>query len=335
MCRRALRRAIAWVVPVAGMLVGCSDRPDGVLSDSEMESLMTDLLLADAYNQTGNARQLPDSVRATLGEAVLRRHGVDHATLDSTYAWYARNLDDYYKLYDRVERRVAKSRAKVSPTGGGDVENDIWNLPKLVMFSPAARGNSLVFSLPGTSIAKGDRLEWKMHLSSDTEGDVMLGVDYTDGTSSVSRIEIAGKRSASLQVIADTSRTPSRVYGSIIVEARQLPVWADSISLAHQPYDSVAYLGFRMQRLLTPPAKRVVRTQPIVQEALGSQPSASTPQSGALPQSTPQSGALPASAGSAIRQSSGAAPAVGASKSEPPARFINAETVDPHRPGRK
>ncbi|MDE5957639.1 MAG: DUF4296 domain-containing protein, partial [Muribaculaceae bacterium] len=63
------------------MIAGaCDRRPDGVLSEREMESLMTDMVLADAYAQTPEGRGMPDSVRRHLGESVMKAHVVDYAT---------------------------------------------------------------------------------------------------------------------------------------------------------------------------------------------------------------------------------------------------------------
>lgn len=99
-----LRPILILVAILGGVLIfpGCHRHPEGILSDSEMEELMVDLILAEAYGQNSASSELPDSVRSKLGEGVLIRHGIDQQTLDSTYSWYARNLDDYYKLYARV-----------------------------------------------------------------------------------------------------------------------------------------------------------------------------------------------------------------------------------------
>ncbi len=236
---------------------GCRKRPKGVLSDSQMESLMTDLLIAESYSRTEEARRLPDSVRDNLGEAVLKAHGVDRAQLDSTYAWYARNIGDYYRMYEKVERNLAKQKKKAGNSAGENNENNIWTLPRYLMLSPMANGNALTFNLPGETLTGGEQLRWKMKMNSAASVDVLIGIDYDNGMGAVARKEFQGG-SIDMTIIADTALKPSRIYGFVSASRRDLPVWIDSISLSKLPFDSVAYSSISYQRKIYPP----VRTKP-------------------------------------------------------------------------
>lgn len=246
-----------FLLTISLIFSGCRKRPDYVLSDSEMEDLLVDLILADAYEQSGASAQLPDSVRRNLAQAILLQHGVNQRTLDSTYAWYGRNLDDYEKLYERVDKRLMSMARK---SGGnvqkGVVENDIWTLPKHLIFTPIASNEAFVFQLPAGEIQKGESLEWKLYLSSASDADMSIGVDYEDGTSSVATSSTRGDRNISIKILSDTARQVKRVFGSLKVPRSQMPLWADSISLLKQPFDSIAYLQFRSQRLIRGPKKR-------------------------------------------------------------------------------
>lgn len=257
---------IVTLTAVMSLIIGassCEKRPDKVLSDSEMEDLMTDLMIAEAYEQSSASDAMPDSIRRSIGDAVLKSHDVDRETLDSTFAWYARNLDDYYRLYAKVERRLAK----LSKEAGNNIDpdknrNDIWPLTKHLQFSPFADGNALVFKLPGNSVAPGEKLEWHLHLNSESKADIELGIDYDNGTTSIARREFNGTRSISLSVIADTALTPKRIFGVVRLNRRDMPVWADSIYLSKMPFDSITYSAYPMQRRLTPPAPRIKRNLP-------------------------------------------------------------------------
>lgn len=236
---------------------GCRKRPDYVLSDSDMESLLVDLILADAYEQSGASAQLPDSIRRNLAQSILLQHGVDRQTLDSTYAWYGRNLDDYEKLYERIDKRLmAMARKSGGNVQKGVVENDIWTLPKHLIFSPIASNEAFVFQLPAGEIQKGESLEWKFFLSSAADADMSIGVDYEDGTSSVTTTSTRGDRRISIKILSDTARQVKRVFGSLKVPRSQMPLWIDSIALLKQPFDSITYLQFRSQRLIHGPKKR-------------------------------------------------------------------------------
>lgn len=230
---------------------GCNGRPEGVLSEKEMESLMTDMVLADAYAQTPEGRSMPDSVRRHLGESVMKAHGVDYATLDSTYAWYARNLDDYYKLMGRVHKSVSDRHDLLAGNimrAEGQQANDIWPLSSHLTFSPLGRSEDFVFEIGGERLAKGERLEWQMHLSQPDEAVLMLGVDYTDGTTTVIERTFRAERKPILTLASDSGRIASRIYGVMSVKRRSMPVYADSIRLLTQPFDSTVYQNAWSQR---------------------------------------------------------------------------------------
>lgn len=247
-----------FIFAIICIATACNKRPEYVLSDSEMESLLTDLILADAYEQSAASRTLSDSVRMTFTDAIMAQHGVDQQTLDSTFAWYSRNLDDYYRLYTRVDKRIAKMNKKV----GGNVNdnkdlNDIWQMPVRIQLSPLAYSDALVFEMPGESVGKGEKLEWYFRLSNDVRADATLGVDYTNGATAISRRELSGSRNVSLSLIVDTLLTPRRVFGLLRVNRRDMPLWLDSIRLTKTPFDSTAYDAFRNSRFMMPPKRRV------------------------------------------------------------------------------
>lgn len=245
------------------LAASCNKRPDYVLSDSEMEDLMTDLILADAYEQTASSRNLPDSIRLTLSDAIMAKHGVDQQTLDSTFSWYSRNLDDYYRIYTRIDKRLAKMNRKVRGSRGEDMNlNDIWQLPKAIQMSPNSLSGAFVFEIPGEAIGKGEKLEWYFRLNNEVKADVALGVDYTNGSTALSRREITGNKNVSLNLIVDTLLMPRRIFGLLRVSRRDMPVWLDSIRLTKTPYDSTAYESFRNSRFMMPPKRRINRIIP-------------------------------------------------------------------------
>lgn len=259
----SLSRRGAGGLLIAGLMMmagACDRRPDGVLSEREMESLMTDMVLADAYAQTPEGRGMPDSVRRHLGESVMKAHGVDYATLDSTYAWYARNLDDYYKLMGRVHKSVSDRRDRLAGNvmrAEGQMANDIWSAPQHITFSPLAANEDFVFEIGGERLSDGDRLEWQMHLSQTDEAVLLLGVDYTDGTTTVIERTFRAERKPKLTLASDTGRVASRIYGVMSVKRKAMPVYADSIRLLTQPFDSTTYQNSWSQRHYYGPRSKV------------------------------------------------------------------------------
>lgn len=249
------KAAIPLLIAVT-LAAGCERRPKGVLSEGKMVDLLADMAIAQAYEESGASRALPDSVRRKLSESVLMEHGVDQATLDSTYAWYGKNVDKYYNLYDKVTAQLDKKRKKVGGNISTGVENDVWMLPKHILFSPLGNSDLLVFEFPGEAMQKGESLEWRMRLSSDADAEVILGVDYEDGSTSLSSRKFRSERRILHSLVSDTGKNVKRIYGSVKIPASALPVWLDSITMGRLPYDSLRYANFRSQRFSPGPKKK-------------------------------------------------------------------------------
>lgn len=244
-----MKRYIIFTILVCILLGGCRQRPKGVLSDSEMEDLLVDLSLAEAYEQSNGYKTLPDSVRNRIGEGILLKHSVDSVTLDRTYDWYAKNIDDYYKLYNRVDRRLHKVGAKVSGVEMGDNSaNDLWNLPNHFFFSPLSSASAYVFDLNADKLTKGESLEWNLRMSKPVEVELHLGIDYMDSTISLTNRTFRNERSLHLKILSDSGRVVRRIFGSIYVDRKDYPLWVDSISLIKTPFDSTTYNSYRYQK---------------------------------------------------------------------------------------
>lgn len=223
------------------LVCSCDRRPDGVLSEGEMVDLLTDMALAETFEQSAPARELPDSVRRRLGEGVMRQHGVTRQEFDSTVSWYGRNLDLYQKLYAKVDKRLSDRIRKES---GGNIDlnaDDIWRLGRHYMFTGQGDGRVLIFENTADMVQGGESLEWTMVFNSSPNVSLLLGVDYQDGTSTMLKRTYRGDRKLKLILQTDTARQVKRVFGTVDVDRNFLPAFADSIRLAKLPFDSTTY----------------------------------------------------------------------------------------------
>lgn len=253
MVRLSSSAVLFLVLALAVMSAGCQKRPKGVLSDSQMQKLMVDLALADAYEHSASSSHLPDSIKNQIGEAVLKKHGVDRATLDSTFSWYAVNLDDYMRLYAGVEKELTNRLKKAGASESSTLQNNIWALPAHIQLVRNSAQKSLTFQLPGGMIEGGEELVWKMKTRGTSNLALLLGIDYSNGMSSFVRRDFPGNR-IELSVIADTIFKPTRIYGYITSDSQNLPIWLDSISLVKNPFDSLKYVKINSQKRIFPPA---------------------------------------------------------------------------------
>ena len=91
------------------LFYACSARPSIVLSESKMEKVLYDLYLADAEINSDYAVFSSDSTRKQeLLNAVLKKHKITEAVLDTSLAWYAGHLDAYFKINDNLSKRFTK-----------------------------------------------------------------------------------------------------------------------------------------------------------------------------------------------------------------------------------
>ncbi len=236
----------------------CTRRPKDILSEREMIDLLVDMTIAESMGNGSGVHELPDSIRYHLREIVLKQHGITQEQLDSTLAWYGRNLDDYVALYAEVDKRLQKRIKKES--GDAPVEmtaDNLWPLSPHYWFSPMSDDGTLVFTMPAEGLSKGESLEWTMKFNSTPNIDLLLGVDYDNGVSTYLKRSFRGDRRLMVTLLTDTTHTPQRIYGMIHVERGGLPAWVDSIKLVKLPFDSTATLPWS-QKYLYPAARKVV-----------------------------------------------------------------------------
>lgn len=239
-------------------LASCNRRPDGVLGEDEMTDLMVDMELADAYYNTAAVHNVSKQV---LVESVLAKHGVTHAQLDSTLEYYGRNMDDYYALYEKVERklRIANNNGQENLN---EELNDIWPYNRFAALFKGQTSDGIIFSIPADEIDPGSALEWGMRLSNAEGAELMLGVEYENGASTYLKKNSGGNRSLNISLQTDTGMTAKRIYGVMTVPQTALPIWADSIRLVKSDYDSLSYSKIRSQRKANlPVAKPLPKTE--------------------------------------------------------------------------
>jgi hypothetical protein len=84
--------------------VGC--RPRGVLSNSEMRSILYDLHRADGAIQIAGHHYAHDQEVAGYYKNILDKHGVTQAEFDSSLVWYTNNPQIFNKIYPKVIERL-------------------------------------------------------------------------------------------------------------------------------------------------------------------------------------------------------------------------------------
>lgn len=311
---RALIPALALAV-----LAACSG--DDHLPEGKMADVIADLQIAEAVSNSSTDFQT-DSARNVMRMAILEKHGVTQEEYDASLRWYGHNLEKYTKLYERVEKVLARKEKKLMASSESEKEGkesgaQLWPYSAMAFISPLGNSDAIQFSIPVNDLPKGERLKWKMRLSKTAPVQIMLGVDYADGATSYISQRYSGNTRLELQLQGDSTRTITRLYGYMRVDRRSdLPVWADSIQLTHLPLAKETYGSFTMQKLYDGPVRRaaadsVKHRPPTVRPITDNPEPQSVQQSPTVqqaPAAAPSSGSRPRPGGSPLRRMDGTVP---------------------------
>ncbi len=246
---------------LAGLCLGaCSRTPEGVLSTEELASLLCDLQITEAYYAVegvpgvGRAGlEENDSVKKVLRQSVLARHGVSQPQFETTLDWYGRNLDRYEDVCERSMQLIEERKqtlAAASRKGESEAAASLWNGPLSLRMSGTTGRDMACFSITGEGIGKGDRLEWSFGTTALTAPiDVVMAVDYSDGSTSVRTHRVTGEGRQRLPLQTDSALTPLRLYGYLRV-SQHSPLLLDSIALKNLPMTPVKYYDIHTQKTL-------------------------------------------------------------------------------------
>lgn len=227
-------------------LWSCGDRPSYVLSEDKMVDLMADMEIAEAYVNTGHSASSKE--RIEIGQRVLKAHGVSEETLDTTLAWYGRNMDEYSKLFEKVDKEILKRQEKFTETPDANIKeaNSLWPYSEHLLISNLSGRDALTFSLNRPDVNKGDIIQLSFFLPNSVALKGTLGVEYNDGYGEAMVTNISSNKKVEIKLHTDTSKIVSRIFGDMhLKDIKNLPVFIDSIKIVAEPYDSVNY---RQQR---------------------------------------------------------------------------------------
>lgn len=227
---------------MASIMWACGDRPSCVLPENKMVDLMVDMELAEAYVSTGKSASSQE--RIDIGKQVLASHGVSEETLDTTLAWYGRNMDDYTKLFEKVDKEIQNRQKKYTEIPGlkPKMLDDLWIYGQHITISPLSGYDGLSFSIPNPEVNKGDLIELSFALPNAESLKSTLGVEYADGNGEAIVNNASSKKSIAISLQTDSSKTVSRIFGYLhLKDLNNQPFFIDSIKLVAQSIDTLNY----------------------------------------------------------------------------------------------
>ena len=270
------------------LATGCSKRPKDILSEDKMVAVMADIQIAEAYERSGDASAYLDGHdRELLGRGILMRHGVTVEEMDSTLAWYGRNMDEYSKLYKKIDAELGKRQLKYARAAGeSDNEgpsSDLWPYGRHFMIDDRSLTSGIVANIPVTDLAPGDKLTWKMAVQGASARNLTLGVDYENGTSDINRISNKGfDRWVEMSLQTDSLLEVTRIFAIADFQNSSARVIVDSVQLIHLPLNREEYHKGGYQRSIRPAGRRIVlppdtsKKARLVPDSIALRPSSST-----------------------------------------------------------
>lgn len=234
-----------WVLPCIFALMllaaSCSKRPGNIIGEDKMVKLMVDMEIAEAY---ASQNSLSSEDRLKLGQRVMATHGVSKEQLDSTLAWYGKNLDNYTALFEKVDKEINRRRIKYSdnPNEANITLANLWPYSPHLVVSPLSGSDAMVFSLHNPKIEKGEIVNFSFVAANRTSGKGVIGVEYADGSGETVVDNFSSKSKVEISLQSDTAKTISRLYGyTLFKDLRSKPLFIDSITITLQPIDSTDY----------------------------------------------------------------------------------------------
>lgn len=233
-------RRLPLIICLLTALAACKGVPGHVLPQEEMAELLADRHVAEAVVDYNSAQWRTDSQRIALRDAVYARHGATPADVDTSLDWYAHNIARYMEVYDRtieiLEQRIARSdsrlRAEQVSVAGDSV--DVWPFARFMAIGRRSPSHNVAFSLDkDENRERGDCYTWRVKFANNqNDGLWTVVAEYSDSTLEFISERIYGNGWHEISLQTDSTRTASRVYGSLMLRpAGRGALWLDSISL--------------------------------------------------------------------------------------------------------
>ena len=260
-------------------LLSCGRTPRGVMSVNEMADLIADLQLADAYIDSHSSLYESDSDMLVLKQSIFKKHGITQEDYDSSLVWYAHNMEDYGKAYDKAIGKLKARYDKLDKGGpdrpeemmGGpagfpthntapdparapgsqhkkrlsiDINSDsadLWQGQRSYTLMQGARRGFITFEImPDANKQPGDRYQLAYKLlRGGNEFKVSLNLDYTDGGTSQMTRGTNSDGWVSIDIQSDTARHVRRIYGYVSYDIKR----------GHTAYvDSLSLMRTRMNK---------------------------------------------------------------------------------------
>ena len=278
---------ISLLLIIIVVLMSCDRTPGGVLSMNDMADLIVDLQMAEAYIESHPGDFTDDSSKLVIKQSVFKKHGITQQDYDSSLVWYAHNMEDYTRAYDKAVGILQERHDKISKGGKGKFDDmaarpsepthtpqprsmsrknlskfgadatadsaDLWIGKRCYWLTQASGRGFIPFDLPlSNNTLPGDRYQLAYKLKrGGNDFKVSLSVDYTDGSTAQLTRATYSDGWVEIDVQSDTARQVRRVYGYVSYDIKRgHTAYVDSLMLMRTRKSDGNYGFIHAQRLL-------------------------------------------------------------------------------------
>lgn len=173
---------------------GCNQRPDGVLSESEMVEVLTEEHILEGVLRTQNI--ISQDTTSYYYNSLLEKHQITRAQFDSSLVWYTKHPKVFRNIYISVTKNLSEldqevKEGKFHPNYLEDLKNtkeELWVKNQQYHFTQDSNRTTLPFEIINSEMIYGDRYVLRFYqqiapADSSENQHILLKINYEDGKS--------------------------------------------------------------------------------------------------------------------------------------------------------
>lgn len=180
------------------LLLSCSSKSKGVLSEKKMTNVLYEMYLADACNSIQGSISNVDSAKRQSYRYILHKYDVSVADFDSSMVWYSIHPEEQEQLYEKVTLKLQKLQKDVNagkykqkiPTLTENDTIEIWQMPHRFDLVNSMVRNRIPFHFGHIQFKRGNALLMTYRLKVNkadqgTDNKLLIKISYAGKTDSL------------------------------------------------------------------------------------------------------------------------------------------------------
>ncbi len=213
---------ISAIISLAALVTSCAKVPSEVIQPHDMARLMADVHIAESVIDMTPRMSNSDSIKQAIKQSVYERHGVTTPQVDSSLAWYGRNIKYYMDVYDEtieiLEQRLTESGNRIAAANALSIAGDsvdVWPSARHITFNDIMPSKMITFSFDSDkNWERGDNYTWRAKFfNSPDDSQWVLAAEYSDGSVEYISSKVGGDGWKEIKLQTDSTLTPVRIFG--------------------------------------------------------------------------------------------------------------------------